>query len=80
MEGVGIATGAKSFTTAPFIFTSYTTAKSISPLIKPDETVFGLVRVVPGTDPKEVAEQIRQRVGFVDVYTKEEYSEKTKPY
>jgi putative ABC transport system permease protein len=77
---VGISRQAKSFTTAPIFFTSYTNAAELVGYVRPDETVFILLKVVPGFDPRAVAAEIRQTVDHVDVYTKQEYSFKTKMY
>src|SRR5207249_5426543 len=77
---VGISREAKSLTTAPINFVSYTNARELDGYVQPDETVFILVKVVPGFDPHDVAAEIRQTVDHVDVYTKAEYSWKTKKY
>lgn len=77
---VGISGEAKSLTTAPFVFTSYQTAQRVLAYLGKENTVFILVRVLPGADPLEVAEEIRNTVDHVDVYTKAEYTWKTKQY
>ena len=77
---VGISREAKSFTTAPIVFTSYNTAQQLLIYIGPEKTVFILVRVAAGLNPKNVVEEIRRSVDHVDVYTKAQYSWKTKKY
>jgi putative ABC transport system permease protein len=77
---VGISQEAKSFTTAPIVFTSYTTARQLMDYLKPEETVFILLKVLPGADVQQVAAEIRETVDYVDVYTKAEYSWRTKRY
>lgn len=78
---VGISREAKSLTTAPIVFTSYANARELLwYFVNPDETVFILLKVAPGFDPHDVATEIRQTVDHVDVYTKAEYSWKTKKY
>ncbi len=77
---VGISQGAKSFTTAPFVFVSYKTAQQIVDYFPRESTVFILARVVPGADPRAVAARIRRNVDYVDVYTKGDYALKTKMY
>jgi putative ABC transport system permease protein len=79
---VGISREVKSFTTAPVVFTSYSTAQQIAAgfLGGPERTVFILVRVAPGLNPKDVVEEIQRSVDHVDVYTKAEYSWKTQRY
>ena len=81
LEIVGISREVKSFTTAPIVFMSYTTAQQVlGAYLGVDKTVFILVRVAAGLNPKEVSEEIRRSVDHVDVYTKAEYSLKTKKY
>jgi putative ABC transport system permease protein len=77
---IGLSHGARSFTTAPFVFVSYSTAQQVIDYLKPGDTVFILVRVAPGVNSADVAAEIRQTVDYVDVYTKQEYSAKTKEY
>jgi len=75
---VGISEGARGFTTAPYIFTSYRAAQDIDPFSR-DRTVFILVRVAPGYDPTEVASRLRD-IRDIDVYTTSQYSMKTRLY
>ncbi len=77
---VGISREAKSLTTAPFVFTAYATAQRVLAYLGAENTVFLLIRVVPGADPQTVATDIRTTVDHVDVYTKAEYAWKTKQY
>jgi putative ABC transport system permease protein len=77
---VGISREAKSFTTAPIVFTSYESARQLLGYVQPDETVFILLKVVPGVDPEKVVAEIRDTVDHVDVYTKSGYSWRTKQY
>lgn len=77
---VGISREAKSLTTAPFVFTAYDTAQRVLTYLGAENTVFILVRLLPGADPQEVAEEIRNTVEHVDVYTKADYAWKTKQY
>jgi putative ABC transport system permease protein len=75
---VGISEGVRGFTTAPYVFTSYRTAQEIIPWLR-ERTVFILARVVPGYDAAEVAAHLRE-IRDVDVYTRDEYSWKTRLY
>ncbi|HXG03284.1 MAG TPA: ABC transporter permease [Candidatus Binatia bacterium] len=75
---VGISRGVRGLTTAPYIFTSYRTAQQIIPWLR-EQTVFIVARVAPGHDPHEVVSRLR-RIPHVDVYTKEQYSLKTRMY
>lgn len=75
---VGISSGIKGFATAPFVFASYRTAQEILPYIG-NQTVFILVKVAPGYDVAEVAQALRV-IKDVDIYTRWEYSNKTRLY
>ena len=75
---VGISEGARGFTTAPYIFTTYRTAQDLDPFVA-EKTVFIVARVAPGHDPREVAAALRQ-LRDVDVFTRGEYSLKTRLY
>jgi len=75
---VGISQGARGFTTAPYVFTSYRAGQDLDPFSR-ERTVFILVRVAPGYDPREVAARLRD-IRDVDVYTKAQYSLKTRLY
>jgi putative ABC transport system permease protein len=75
---VGITEGIRSLTTAPYVFTSYRTAQELVPWLK-DKTVFIVAKVLPGHDPREVAERMRS-IRDVDVYTRDQYSLRTRLY
>ena len=75
---VGISEGVRGFTTAPYVFTSYRAGQDLDPFSR-DRTVFILARVAPGYDPREVVERLRE-IRDVDVYTRDQYSLKTRLY
>jgi putative ABC transport system permease protein len=77
---VGLTHGIRSLSTAPFVFTSYETAHRLCSYIGPESTVFILVRAAPGVSPKELQARLRERLPYVDVLTKHEYSERTRHY
>jgi putative ABC transport system permease protein len=77
---VGISEQAKSFTTAPFVFVSYKTAQQVLDYFPRETTTFILVRVAPGQDARAVAAELGRTVGYVDVYTQDEFARKTKLY
>lgn len=77
---VGISRGVKSFTTAPVLFTSYPLAQDLLKHIGADNTVFLIVKVAPGHDVGGVVTALKQRLKGVDVYTKEQFSTKTRLY
>jgi putative ABC transport system permease protein len=75
---VGITEGVRSLTTAPYVFTSYRNAQELVPWLR-DRTVFIVAKVAPGNDPDEVASRLRA-IRDVDVYTKSQYSMRTRLY
>jgi len=80
LQVVGISRGAKSFTTAPLVFTSYNVAQSLAAWVGPDNTVFIVAKVAPGHSVDAVVQRIRERVGGVDVYSRDDFSRKTRLY
>ncbi len=80
LQLVGISEGIRSFTTAPFIFTSYGLAQRIVEYVGQDSTVFIIAKVRPEHRVQEVVEAMRQRFPGVDVYSKADFSYKTRMY
>jgi len=79
-EIVGISQGVRSFTTYPIAFTSYKTAKKFSRIMEDNQTTFVLVKLELGVNANEVVEKLREKMSGVDVYTKEQFSRKTRMY
>jgi putative ABC transport system permease protein len=75
---VGISEGVRGFTTAPYVFTSFRGAQDIDPFNR-DRTEFIVVRLAPGYRAQDVATRLRE-IRNVDVYTRDEYSQKTRLY
>ncbi len=75
----GITRGAKSFTGSPFVFTSFKNALKLS-FIPPGQTVYILVKVAPGYTAEEVKQHLAETLTGVDVYTKREFSWKSRRY
>ena len=80
LQVVGISEGIRSFTTAPYIFTSYTTAQQIAGFVGESKTVFVIAKVAPGYSKREVKKNLSKRLKGVDIYTQEEFSRKTRLY
>jgi putative ABC transport system permease protein len=78
VEVVGISTGARSFTTAPLVFTSYKTAHEIVPWLK-GRSVFVVGKLEPRADREAVVAELREAAN-VDVYTRDEIIRKTQRY
>jgi putative ABC transport system permease protein len=77
---VGICRGAKSFTTAPILFTSYQLAQRLVSWMGPDNTTFIIAKVYPGYNINDVVQSLRERLKGVDIYSKEDFSLKTRLY
>ena len=75
----GFTHGIRSFTTAPFVFTSYRNALDFTGLAE-DQTIYVLVRAQSGVDPAALRDRIRASVPSIDVFTTEEFSRKTRFY
>lgn len=77
---VGISEGVKSFTTAPIIFTSYRLAQRLVGWVGPDNTVFVIAKVSPDYSVDKVISNLKARLEGVDVYSKGDFSRKTRLY
>jgi len=78
---VGFTHGIRSFTTSPFVYTSFKNSLNYTrPQAHEDQLAYILVRTGPGFPPSEVQKSLRQRLTDVDVYTGEEFSRRTRFY
>jgi putative ABC transport system permease protein len=76
---VGFTAGIRSFTTSPFVFTSFKSAQSYVRLAE-DQTVYVLVTAAKGADLQQLKRDILARVSDVDVHTTAEFSWMTQRY
>lgn len=78
---VGLTHGIRSFTTSPFVYTSFKNALNYTrPEAREDQLGYILVKVAPGFTPEEVQRNLRARMTDVDTYTSEEFSQRTRFY
>src|SRR6516165_7140575 len=78
---VGFTNGIRSFTTSPFVYTSFKNALNYTrPESKQDELTYILVKVAPGFPPAEVQGNLRKHIKDVEVYTRDEFSSRTRFY
>ncbi|MFN0104698.1 MAG: FtsX-like permease family protein [Bryobacteraceae bacterium] len=78
---VGLTHGIRSFTTAPYLFTSFKNALNYASFaIGPEQATFFLVRTRPGADLQTVKREIQARLPDLDVYTTAEMTWKTQYY
>jgi putative ABC transport system permease protein len=76
----GITQEVRTFTAAPFVFTSIKSAMRYDRRYREDEITYVLVRCAPGHDPSRVAESIRKVVPHVEVLTTNEFKSRTVNY
>jgi putative ABC transport system permease protein len=78
---VGFTRGIRSFTTSPFVYTSFKNSLNYTrPEAREDQLAYILIKVAPGFPPADVQKSLRARLTDVDVYTSEEFSRRTRFY
>lgn len=75
----GFTHGIRSFTTAPYVYTSFKNALNYTRLTE-DQTMFLLVKAKPGIDIGDLKRRLAAAVPGVDVYTNSEMMHKTQGY
>src|SRR5208337_4946080 len=76
---VGFTRGIRAFTTTPYVFTSFKNAEGYANL-REDQTLFMLVRAVPGTDLNALQHDLESRLRDVDVLPTAKFSSMTRIY
>jgi putative ABC transport system permease protein len=76
---VGFTRGIRSFTTSPYVFTSIKNAQLYAN-VAADQTVFLLVKTVPGVSPEALRAALAPRLHDVDIRTTREFSRMTQRY
>ena len=79
MKIIGRSREAQSFTTTPIAFMDLQLAQSLTPELE-GRTTYIVVKLARGVDPKRVIAEIRQRLPYVDVHTREEWSSMSRGY
>jgi putative ABC transport system permease protein len=80
LDIVGRTEGGLSFTTMPLAFTSLDVAQSLEPNLYRGRTAYILVKLEPGADADAVASEIRRRLPYNDVYTRDAWANRTRDY
>ena len=78
MRIIGTTAGAKSFTTTPVAIVDFRRAQALTGFR--DRTTYMVVKLAPGADREAVRREITRRLPFNDVYTKDEWSHRTRTY
>jgi putative ABC transport system permease protein len=76
---VGFTRGIRAFTTTPYVFTSFKNAQGYADVAQ-NQTLFILVRAVPGTNLRRLQADLSSRVTDVDVLTSAKFSRMTRVY
>ena len=75
----GLTRGIRSFTTSPYVFTSFKNAQNYA-TVADDQTIFILVTAAAGSPIAIVADRLRARIKDVDVVTNGRFSTMTRVY
>ncbi len=76
---VGFTRGIRSFTTSPYVFTTFKNAQDYAGL-REDQTMFILVKLAPGADLQQVRRDLLKHLTDVDVLTTAQFSRMTTFY
>lgn len=76
----GFSQGVRTFTAAPFVFTSIENALDYVPYYHYDEISYVLVRAVPNANILDIRDRIAQEVSDVEVLTTDEFAERSVKY
>ena len=76
---IGTTSEAQSFTTAPVIFMDYKNAQEQLQTLQ-GKAHYVLVKLAPGADRTAVMEEIRRRLPYNDVHTKEDWARRSRRY
>jgi len=78
---VGFTRGIRSFTTSPFVYTSFKNSLNYTrPQSREDQLTYILIKTAPGFTPGQVQKNLREHVSDVDIYTRDEFSRRTRFY
>jgi putative ABC transport system permease protein len=78
---VGFTKGIRSFTTSPFVYAKFKNSLDYTKRESNEgSTAYVLVKAGAGVDPKLLRDRLRERLTDVDVYTRAEFSQKTRFY
>ena len=76
---VGFTRGIRSFTTSPYVFTTFKNAQDYANL-REDQTMFILVKIAPGANLEQVRRDLLANVKDVDVFKTSDFSRMTTFY
>lgn len=77
---IGRTKEARSFTTTPISFIDFSLAQSLDTQNLRGQTTYILVKLAPGTNIEAVRAEIERRLPFNDVYTSDEWAQRSRDY
>jgi putative ABC transport system permease protein len=77
---IGRTVDAKSFTTTPLTFMDYRMAQSLNGSDLRGNTTYILVKLAPGANVEQVRAEIKRRLPYNDVYTRDEWAARSRNY
>jgi len=77
---IGRSVNALSFTTTPLTFMDYRLAQSLNPSDLRGNTTYVLVKLAPGADVEKVRAELRHRLPYNDVFTRDEWARHSRSY
>lgn len=77
---IGLTRDALSFTTSPLTFMDFTRAQGIAGVDLSGKTNYIIAKLNPGADTAAIRAEIARRLPFNDVYTRREWSERSRNY
>ena len=77
---IGRTVDAKSFTTTPLTFMDYRLAQALNQDQLRGNTTYILIKLAPGADLEGVRKEIQRRLPYNDVYTRDEWAERSRNY
>jgi putative ABC transport system permease protein len=80
LKVIGRTAEARSFTTSPIAFLDYRLAQTMTPGELDHRTTYIVVKLEPGADIQAVASEIRKRLPYHDVHTREAWSRLSRDY
>ncbi|KAA0256289.1 FtsX-like permease family protein [Acidobacteria bacterium ACD] len=80
MKVIGRTRDAVSFTTTPLAFLDYEKAQALAWQLLSGNTTYVVVKLAPGADVEAVRAEIRRRLPYNDVHTREEWAALSRDY
>ncbi|TPQ29619.1 hypothetical protein C2U68_00925 [Methylomonas koyamae] len=76
----GFSRGVRTFTAAPFVFTSIDNALGYVPAHQEDDITYVLARIAPGEDPSVIRDRIASELSNVEVLTTKQFAARSVKY